>query len=90
MSSAESCGACLCHQQDGSKDGEQCPGLVETKSVSSGTETYLVQVCPKAEMLGRPATFHELEHNGPGVIVLHRENVPTDEEYKAIARSHDL
>ena len=89
MALNESCKACFSNQAEPLGSGESCPGLIETKSASSGTETYFIQVCPREASLGRVASFHERGTNG-GVIVVHQETAPTDEEYLQIAREHDL
>lgn len=85
----EGCKACFSNLASPVTDGEVCPGLVETESVSSGTETYFVQVCPREKLLGGMASFHGLSPEA-SVIVVHQDTAPTQEEYREIARSHDL
>jgi len=90
MAINEACRACLSNQSRPLEEGEHCDGILETKSVSNGTETFVVQVCPRETMLGRLASFYEARGPISGVIVAHEGTIPSEEDYVQLADSRSI
>ncbi len=68
---------------------EDCTGLiVDGKYFPDGYdgEGYFVQVCPRQSALGTPPSGVGFCGNGPDVIVVHSDRVPTEEEYQQIIK----
>ncbi|MDB5163670.1 MAG: hypothetical protein JWS12_287 [Candidatus Saccharibacteria bacterium] len=67
----------------GEKCPESCVGLVATKFMRdpNGGEGFMIQVCPNPEWLGQPNSEADYCGDGADVITIHRDTVPTDEEY---------
>ncbi len=83
---ARNCNGCL----DRPLDGGDCEGLVQTLSVNTGIENYIVQVCANVELVDIPPRFHELEHNGTGTVVVHQPTEISHEQAETIAQGFDL
>jgi hypothetical protein len=67
--------------------GQDCPpncvGVLATKFMRdpNGGEGFMIQVCPNPQTLGRPNAEADYCGNGADVITMHRDTIPTDEEY---------
>ncbi len=69
---------------------EDCPGVLATGYADgSPEEGYYIEVCPRTAWLGRAASGVVFCGLGPDVIVLHRDTVPTEDEYNQAARNAD-
>lgn len=69
---------------------EECSGLSESILVNSGIEKYLVQVCRRPSLANSPPRFYELQHNGPGIIVVHGDEDLTKDQAVEISKNFDL
>jgi hypothetical protein len=69
---------------------DDCPGVLATASEQGfSPEGYYIQVCPRVSWLGRVAGGVNFCGNGPDVIVLHRDTVPSKQEYQAVVQEVD-
>jgi hypothetical protein len=66
---------------------EDCPGILATARRESiyVEDGYHIEVCPNPELIGNPNAETEYCGLGPDVIIMHRDTVPTEEEYDQAA-----
>ncbi len=77
-------------QAAGNWKADDCNGVLKATIISGYPEDgYYVEVCPRTSWLGRCATGINFCGNGADVIVLHRNTIPTLEEYQQAARDAD-
>lgn len=69
---------------------QECPGLLQTLSVSTSIESYTVQVCPNPVSIDSAPRFHETVRNGTGTVVVHQLVELSDQEAISIAEGFDL
>lgn len=65
---------------------EACPGMLDSKFLRSdyGGEGCLVQICPNPETLDKPMLAVDYCGNGPDVVIIYRDTVPSDQECKIL------
>jgi len=97
------CEECYSNMFSSDPPPEDCEGLVADKCISRtdlGKEPldpdslviddgFYIQVCPRRSRLGNPNGEVTFCGNGPDVIVMFRDTVPTREEYLDAARQFD-
>lgn len=67
-----------------------CPGVLSSAfEAGDPADGYLIEVCPRQQWLGQRATHIEFCDYGPDVIVLHRADRPSAEEYRQAAVAAD-
>lgn len=77
------------HRESKKAKPEDCSGVLSSAYEEGYGEGYYIQVCPRLSWLGRVAGGVTFCGNGPEVIILHRDTIPTEQEYEQVARDAD-